>query len=428
MNTSKAEPMSPTEVRLQDGHHQLRDGDLGVRIAAVGDLMLGAGVGEAIKGIGPTHPLRAVRPLLAEADIRFANLEWPLTNTERRHPVIRHRARRAPREAIDSIEHAGFTVVSVANNHIFDCLDEGLADSLALLHEKGIGWVGGGANLSSARTPAIQTANGIRVGFLAYTFPLHQIATDMIPGCAPNDPGMMLDDVRRLKSVVDHVILSMHTGPDAGNEFCFYPSVSRQGLCRRLIDAGATAILCHHCHVPQGIEVYSGGLIAHGLGSFITDIHDWFFQSAKPPYSDFIDKAMIVQLELDRSRLLSFKVHPTMTGADLAVRPLSGKERAAYLEWLQDVSSVLYQTTALESRLPARHLGAKLARLKDKALRNGALSLARELAADALGAFDARILEPRRLGALERDLRASSCQFVKTGIPVEVAGKLTGDR
>ncbi|UCF19802.1 MAG: CapA family protein [Gemmatimonadota bacterium] len=398
-------------VDLTAGGHELADGAVKAKLAVVGDLMLGAGVAQAMSEHGAGHTFRQVKGLLGEADIRFANLEWPLTATGRRHPVIRHRARCVPMRAIEAVTDAGFTVVSVANNHIFDCIDEGLADTIRLLREHGIAWTGGGASLAAARTPAIQESHGIRFGFQAYTFQLHQIAGVDFPGCAPSDPKLMLEDVRRLKDQVDHVIVSLHTGPDAGEEFFFYPTVRRQRTCRMLIDEGATAVFCHHCHVPQGIEIYGGGLIAHGLGSFITDIHDWYFQSAQPPFIDYIDRTMLLRLDLDSTRLLSFSVHPTRVGEDLAVRPLEGDERVAFLRFLQDISALLYDPAALARQTPSRALSAKLARLLRKARKNGIRSLAGELLRDTLGRLDGLFLEPGRVRALEQQLRSRASDF-----------------
>jgi poly-gamma-glutamate synthesis protein (capsule biosynthesis protein) len=403
------------------GVQQLTPGTPRVRLAAVGDLMLGAGVGEKIRKYGPRYPFAAVKALLADADICFANLEWPLTDTSRRHPVIRHRPRYAPPGAVEALEDAGFALLSVANNHIFDCLDDGLADTMCALAERGINWVGAGSSLSAARRPSQQTVNGVRLGFLAYTFPLHQVATEELPGCAPADPKMMLEDVRRLRTRVDHVVVSMHTGPDAGSEFCFYPSVTRQQTCRALLEAGATAVLCHHCHVPQGVEIYRGGLIAHGLGSFITDVHDWFFQSAQPPHTDYVDKGLLLNMSFDVSKLLSFSLRPTRIGPDLAVRPLEGGDKASFLRFLEAVSEPLYDAEILTHLLPSRTLMAKVGRLAAKTRRKGIGAVAAELLRDALAAIDRRLFEPARVRALERELKATR-RRIPDDVGVSAAG------
>ena len=39
------------------------------------------------------------------------------------------------------------------------------------------------------------------------------------------------------------------------------------------IDHGADAVICHHPHIIQGVEVYHGKLIAHSLGNFVFDLN-----------------------------------------------------------------------------------------------------------------------------------------------------------
>jgi hypothetical protein len=376
-------------------------------MAAVGDIMLGAGVGEAISRHAPGQVFRAVKPVLSECDIVFGNLEAPLTDTETRHPLIRHRPRWAPPIAVEALRDAGFTVVSLANNHIFDCLDAGLAQTIALLRQHGIDHAGAGANMMQARSPALLSAGDVQLGLLAYTYPLHQVATSVTPGCAANDPRTMLEDVRRVKSRVDHVVVSLHTGPDVGRDFFFYPSLERQAICRKLLEAGATAVLCHHCHAPQGIEVYRGGVIAHGLGSSITDTHDSYLRSAEAPYSDYVNKGLVVVLQLGRDSLIDVEIHPTFIADDLTVQLIDGGERGEFLEFIEAISEPLYDPDKLRKRLPDRTLSAKVRRLAVKARTGGVLQLLNEVLHDAARLFEDRMILPRRVAALRRRLRLS---------------------
>ncbi len=392
-------------VDLRAGEVRLGKGAVRVKMAAVGDVMLGAGVGDTIRRHGPGHVFRAVKPVLADCKIVFGNLEAPLTDTESRHPLIRHRPRLAPPIAVEALRDAGFAVVSLANNHIFDCLDDGLAQTISLLRQHGIDHAGAGANMTQARSPALLSAGDLRLGLLAYTYPLHQVATSATPGCAANDPKMMLEDVRRVKSRVDHVVVSLHTGPDVGRDFFFYPSIERQAVCRKLLDAGATAVLCHHCHVPQGIEVYKGGVIAHGLGSSVTDTQDWYLRSAEAPYSEHMNKGLIFVLQLDRDSLIGFEIHPTFIADDLTVQMIGGGKRREFLEFIEAISEPLYDPEKLRERLPDRTLSARVKRLAVKAATGGIPQLLQEVLRDASRLFEDRMILPRKVAALERRLR-----------------------
>ena len=64
-----------------------------VSIALVGDVMLGRGVNEALRTLGPERPWGDVLPLLASADLRIINLECAVTDHKRawtRTPKIFH--------------------------------------------------------------------------------------------------------------------------------------------------------------------------------------------------------------------------------------------------------------------------------------------------------------------------------------------------
>src|SRR3990167_9011475 len=69
----------------------------------------------------------------------------------------------------EGLKEAGFAIVSVANNHMFDAGEEGFRDTLEHLSRTGIRFVGGGRNRIEARRPVIEEVKGCRIGFLAYT-------------------------------------------------------------------------------------------------------------------------------------------------------------------------------------------------------------------------------------------------------------------
>jgi poly-gamma-glutamate synthesis protein (capsule biosynthesis protein) len=56
-----------------------------------------------------------------------------------------------------------------------------------------------------------------------------------------------------------------------GFEYSFYPLPYQMRLARRMVDAGASVVLGHGPHYPQGIETYRGAEIVYSLGNFIFD-------------------------------------------------------------------------------------------------------------------------------------------------------------
>ena len=63
------------------------------------------------------------------------------------------------------------------------------------------------------------------------------------------------------------ILVSLHWG----QEHTLEPTPMQRSAARRLIDAGADALICHHTHTLQTIESYRGKCIYYSLGNFIFD-------------------------------------------------------------------------------------------------------------------------------------------------------------
>ena len=114
------------------------------------------GVGD----VGPIHePMEAysalARPVLASADIRFAQCErvYSERGALQVHSAGGHSRVKPPLASV--FTDCGFDVVSVASNHAMDWGEDALLDTIALMESKGIKTAGGGRNLAEARRPAI---------------------------------------------------------------------------------------------------------------------------------------------------------------------------------------------------------------------------------------------------------------------------------
>ena len=113
------------------------------RVIFGGDIMLSRYVGQlARERHDPASPFRDLAPLLASADIAFANLESPFSD---RGPIYESRmVFKAEPEMIAGLELAGIDVVSTANNHARDCGRRGVEFTLDWLAKHGIAAVGSG--------------------------------------------------------------------------------------------------------------------------------------------------------------------------------------------------------------------------------------------------------------------------------------------
>jgi hypothetical protein len=196
---------------------------------------------------------------------------------------------------LEALARAGFHIATLAGNHLADIGPAGIEDTIAKLHSVGIKTTGAGPNLESARSPAIVQRKDVKLGFLSYNCvgPRSSWAADNRPGCAyvhvithyeldnanpggqpaiytfaePSTLEAMEADIESLRKVVDVAIVALHKGlTHTPAALAMY---ERQ-VARAAIEAGADIVVGHHAHILQGIEIYKGKPIFHGLGNFVT--------------------------------------------------------------------------------------------------------------------------------------------------------------
>lgn len=241
-----------------------------VRLAAVGDIMLGRYIGKVMKAKGDHYPFAQVKTMLKDHDIVFGNLESGFA-TDTSTPFFPGKPYNfaAVPGAAPALREAGFTVLNLANNHILDFGSAELDLTRALLQKEGIAAFGAGSGLQAARLPAVVTVRGVRVGFLGYGV-AHSSAVYVgkdRAGIVPIQKEYIREDIQALRKTVDVLIVSYHWGM----EYEQHPTDAQRDLAHLTIDWGADLVLGHHPHVMQGIEVYKGRPIAYSLGNFVFD-------------------------------------------------------------------------------------------------------------------------------------------------------------
>jgi poly-gamma-glutamate synthesis protein (capsule biosynthesis protein) len=248
-----------------------------LRIVFAGDIMLDGGPGHIVTNGG--DPFAAVAPLLRDADLTVGNLECAVTRDG--HAVDKPYTFKGPKSALPLLKKY-FSAVSLANNHSGDWGKRGFADELTLLQEAGLPWFGGGANEREAHRPLVLTANGRRVAFLGYNdFPPRSFAAKRnAPGTAWLVEKDVLRDIQTAKHQADTVLLFLHWGEELEEA----PLPEQQALARRLIDAGADAIIGAHPHVTQTIDWCKNRPIVYSLGNFLFD----YFPGDPPVWKGWI--------------------------------------------------------------------------------------------------------------------------------------------
>jgi poly-gamma-glutamate synthesis protein (capsule biosynthesis protein) len=261
-------------------------GDKALTMLAVGDLILNEPKAESFFALSA--------PVLRSADVVVGQVEVPFTSRGvETHAEIIPNAPCDPRN-MSALPYAGFNVVTLAGNHIWDSGAPGIEDTITGLRKYGIAVVGAGMNISEARSPAVIERNGTRIGFLSYNCigPKQTWATPAKPGCAyvhiishyelpianPGGPPAvftyaesqsleaMVEDIRKLRPHCEVLVVVFHKG------VILTPAriaMYERQVSHAAIDAGADLVLGHHAHILRGIEKYKGKAIFHGIGHFV---------------------------------------------------------------------------------------------------------------------------------------------------------------
>jgi len=235
----------------------------------VGDIMLDRGVEYMVEKYGEgdyQFPFLKTADYFQKADILFGNLESVISDKGSRVGSIY--SFRAEPKAIEGLVLAGFDILSVANNHIFDYGRLAMEDSFGRLKEAGIEYIGGGFTQQEACSPLLKEIRNTTIAFLAY----NDLGSEYW-AAAQNRSGICWlgekigEEIEKAKEVSDLVVVSLHFG----DEYQLEPNSEQRHFSQLAIDSGADLVIGHHPHVVQPLEKYRNGQIAYSLGNFVFD-------------------------------------------------------------------------------------------------------------------------------------------------------------
>lgn len=206
---------------------------------------------------------------LEKVDFRIFNLEAPITESNDKllkcGPNLKINFK-----SINGIKGLNPSLLTLANNHIMDFKEQGLKDTIEVLTNNNINYVGVGNNLSSLKKTHILEKNGIKIGVYVCAEREFSIATDEICGVNPLELVENLEDIRELKRDCNYVVVLHH----GGKEYYRYPSPMLKKICNKMVEYGADLVVCQHSHCIGSYEEYKNGKIIYGQGNFIFDMAD----------------------------------------------------------------------------------------------------------------------------------------------------------
>jgi poly-gamma-glutamate synthesis protein (capsule biosynthesis protein) len=236
----------------------------------VGDIMLDRGVEYMVGKYGKRDfrfPFLKIADELKKADILFGNLESVISDKGKKVGSIY--SFRADPKAIEGLKFAGFDILSVANNHIFDYGREAMEDSFLRLRNAGIDYVGGGFDEKEAYSPIIKEINATKIAYLSYTSlgSPYWAAKGNQSGISWLTKEKLEEGIKKVRENADLVIVSMHFG----DEYQKKANSEQKYFAHLAIDSGADLVIGHHPHVVEEIEKYKEKYIAYSLGNFVFD-------------------------------------------------------------------------------------------------------------------------------------------------------------
>ncbi|AXR69882.1 CapA family protein [Leptospira mayottensis] len=305
-----------------------------LKVLAGGDVMFNWGIRDTIQKHGEIAPVKGLKSLFSEADFRMVNLETPVvaSKTEESKKAYIFTAHE---KDLDSLKFLGVDMVFLGNNHSFDHGQRGMDETLGILNKNNILNVGAGKKLPQVLNPLNLSLKGtdLRVHSVTAIAERSHYATHTKSGVAP----FLLSSLQatflekhssRFKNHSSPIrIVSLHWGI----EYSPFPTPDQRKIARTLIDSGVKIVIGHHPHIPQGVEIYRGGVILYSLGNLI-------FGSR----NSYLNHNLVAIFHIRRNRLERVELVPIFgkfQKEDHRIRPVIGQEAQEFLHEIAVLSA-----------------------------------------------------------------------------------------
>jgi poly-gamma-glutamate capsule biosynthesis protein CapA/YwtB (metallophosphatase superfamily) len=239
-----------------------------------GPLVSGAAAAGRANGTGYDFSgvFAEVAPVIRDADLAICHLETPLAEPD--GPFRGYPSFAVQPQIVDALVGAGYDACSTASNHALDAGFAGLVRTADTLDARGLGHTGTFRSEAEHLTPHIMSVGGVRVGHVAWTFGLNNIAEPSGRPWAVNDfdptgtqvDGILADAARARQAGADVVIASVH----CCTEYDPNPHPAQVAIAAALLASpDVDLVLGHHAHVVQPFERINGKWVAYGLGNHV---------------------------------------------------------------------------------------------------------------------------------------------------------------
>ena len=255
--------------------------DTTITMSIIGDIMCHNtqymdAYSEATKSYDFSYVFENIKDYTLNADITVGNLETTFAGKARgysSYPTFN-----TPEILGQNLKDIGLDVLCTANNHSLDKGYNGLVSTIDELDKLGLDHTGTYSSEESSKNYLIKDVNGIKIGFLAYTYGTNGIPVPSGKNYCINliSDNKILSDLTALKSLNPDVIaVFMHWG----QEYVQKPVAEQERLANLLFENGTDIIIGSHPHVLEKMEKRSitlpdgktkDGFVIYSLGNFIS--------------------------------------------------------------------------------------------------------------------------------------------------------------
>lgn len=250
-----------------------------------------------------TEIFSEIKPYVQKADFSVINYEGVTLDSDKNYagyPLFN-----APPAIISAIADTGFDMVNNGNNHSLDKGLKGLLETRNIIKEKNMQVIGTYNDKGESRYK-IRDLNGIKVGFLSYTY-----------GCNMNENRLteeerethisLIDnkkietEIQTLSPKVDLVVVLMHWGVEYRKE----PTNEQKKLADDIFSWGADVILGSHPHVvePSDTREVDGEVkyLVYGMGNFLSNQIGG--DNPNERNNDYTEDSMMILIEIEKNNI-----------------------------------------------------------------------------------------------------------------------------
>ncbi len=276
----------------------------------VGDIMMARDVEKRLSAMSSGYGFSAVEHRL-KADLVVGNFEASIPEVHEPTPSMVMRFSVPPALTSD-LSAAGFTHMSLANNHAFDFGAAGFSNTGRELRSRGLA-IAGSPNSIGPGSVFIEEVHGRRLVIVnvnaTYGYPEAKTVRSAAP--AGTD--------------ADLLVAYIHWG----EEYELVHGPAQKRLAHGLIDAGFDLIVGHHPHVTQDVERYKDGLVFYSLGNFLFDQY----------WNDDVRQGLLLSVTIEDDEWKVDLVPVESKSVKVQPREMVGEARQSFLDGLAARSS-----------------------------------------------------------------------------------------